>query len=229
MTATSQHLLCTAAGTIALLTAFKFFGAGYFRNLIRWRKMAPWSPRRQKLVPDSSEREDLSRAIAGKMALVDDSEDKNFLKRLYEKVQCLETKILANQVAMEELTDTLEDALSRHQQQTAVTLTPLQNDVLQLKESLAALAALLDTSKTTSAIPERSSELSEQKRAKEQGEDGGSGIFGTGAMETQFSHLTTVATALGIKPRFMEGGRSGCAEGSFPSYIISDWSELSTR
>jgi hypothetical protein len=229
MSSVSKHVLLTAASTAALVAALTVLLQSHLGKLVSRRKAAVvvLSPERKKLL-ERAEREDLHKALAEIMELVE-QENKNAaaLERVQEKLRWLENKLAANDIAFDELTDSFEEALRRHQQQTTATLTPLRNEVAQLKEQLNELAILLGANPAPSGS---GGGKQQARRPLEQGEGSGvSGSFGAETSKSNFSHLATVATALGMKAAFAERARTGSVDAATPAYIISDWSELSSK
>lgn len=227
MSSPSKHILLTAAGTAALVAALTVLLQSHFGKLVS-RPKAVLSPERKKLL-ERAEREDLHKALAEVMELVEqENENGAALERVQEKLRWLENKLAANDIAFDELTDSFEEALRRHQQQTTATLMPLRNEVAQLKAQLNELAVLLGANPAPSGS---GGGKQQARRPLEQGE--GSGVsgssFGAEAGNSNFSHLATVATALGMKTAFAERARTGSVDAATPAYIISDWSELSSK
>lgn len=228
MSSASKHVLLTAASTAALVAALTVLLQSHFGKLASRRNKAAavLSPERKKML-ERAEREDLHKALAEVMELVEqENENGAALERVQEKLRWLEGKLAANDIAFDELTDSFEEALRRHQHQTTATLTPLRNEVTQLKEQLNELAILLGANPAPSGS---GGGKQQPRRLQEQGEGSGvSGSFGE-ASKSNFSHLATVATALGMKAAFAERARTGSVDAATPAYIISDWSELSSK
>ncbi len=187
------------------------------------RKSVILSPERKKLL-DRAEREDLHKALAEVMELVEqEKKNASALERLQEKLRWLEGKLVANDVALDELTDSFQESLRRHQQQTTATLTPLRSEIGLLKEQLNDLTVLLGANPAPSGC---GGGKQQPRRLQEQGEGS---FLGAEATKSNVSHLATVATALGIKAAYADTMSAESMDAATPAYIISDWSELSSK
>ncbi|GAB5034328.1 Hypothetical protein NocV09_01801030 [Nannochloropsis oceanica] len=223
MSSPSKQVLLMVASTAMVVTTLSILLPSNLGKCLSRRKSVVLRPEHKKLL-DRAEREDLHKALAEAMELVEQKNKNSFaLEKLQEKLRLLEEKLAANDIALDELTDSFEESLRRHQQLTNAALSPIRSEIGLLKDRLNDLTVLLKASSAPTGCGGGKQRLHRQQEQRE------GNFLGVEAIKSNVSHLTTVATALGMRAAYADKMGTENMDAATPAYIISDWSELSSK